>query len=141
MPASAAAELPRQLRAGQGKLPGLAPEQDTLFSRKPAPEQPANSLFDAAEAKDVAETSARDRDWLEGQRLTAQMGAPLTREEQLKKLKRSKEQPQANFFEDTTPDQGMLFSRWPKDSDDEGRLNYSGLGALQEKMVRNLSQL
>jgi hypothetical protein len=59
--------------------------------------QQSRSLFDAATSDEVAETAARDRDQLEGERLTAQLNAPLTREEQLKKLKRSKDKPQTSL--------------------------------------------
>jgi hypothetical protein len=70
-----------------------------------------NPLFDASENQEVAESAARDRDQLEGDRLSAQLNAPLTREEQLKKLKRSKDNPQSSFFEERKEDspQGSLF--------------------------------
>jgi hypothetical protein len=43
-----------------------------------------DSLFDSGTSEEVAESAARDRDQLQGDRLTAQLAAPLTREEQLK---------------------------------------------------------
>ena len=58
------------------------------------------SLFEPDENDAVAKSAARDRDQLEGERLTAQLNAPLTREEQLKKLKRSKDKPQTSLFGD-----------------------------------------
>jgi hypothetical protein len=69
-----------------------------------------NSLFGSDSDEQVAETAARDRDQFEGERLTAQLNAPLTREEQLKKLKRSKDKPQASFFgdDDEPPAQGSF---------------------------------
>lgn len=85
------------------------------------------SLFDSATNDEVASTAARDRDQLEGSRLTAQLNSPLTREEQLKKLKASKEEPQSNLFEDNSPAQGSLFLG-------------SGLGAMQPYVERFLKQ-
>jgi hypothetical protein len=58
-----------------------------------------NSLFGDDSHQRVAQESASDRDQLEGERLTAQLNTPLTRDEQLKKLKRSKDKPQQSLFE------------------------------------------
>jgi hypothetical protein len=88
-------------------------------ARRPPPDNEREpSLFDAGENDEVASDAARDRDQLEGERLTAQLNAPLTRDEQRKKLRRSKENPQGGLFDtNEKPPQGDLFG--------------SGLGAMQ----------
>jgi hypothetical protein len=70
------------------------------------------SLFDQAETDKVTNGVINDRAKLEGERLTAQFDSPLTREEQLKKLKRPKSA-QTDLFggAGNGPEQGVLFSR------------------------------
>jgi hypothetical protein len=113
-------------RSGQGR-PGRV--QSSLESAHASKETSRErSLFDAPENDDVAESAARDRDQLEGERLTAQMNAPLTREEQLKKLKRSKDKPQTSLFGDDEepPAQGSFVLG-------------SGLGAMQPYVEKFIS--
>lgn len=120
-----------------------------------------DGLFTSEESEQVARESARDRDLLEGQRLTAQFRSPITREEQLKQLRRSKEEPQQDLFgASDEPAQTSLFGperggtnldfltgglagKLQNKLQTEGavRANYSGLGAMQDKFARNLSQL
>jgi hypothetical protein len=80
------------------------------FSNKPSDSPDENlSIFGReADQRDAAES---DRAKLEGDRLTAQMRAPLTRGEQLKKLKRAPKAQQGDFFEEApeSPRQGGLF--------------------------------
>jgi hypothetical protein len=82
-----------------------------------------NSLFGSS-AEPVAveqiEQAVSDyKDTLEKERLTAQLNAPLTRDEQLKSLKRSKEKKQTDLFaENEEPAQGSFTLG-------------SGLGAMQ----------
>jgi hypothetical protein len=96
-------------RDGLARRFGSTGSPDTLHGG-PANAGANGGLFDPAEAREVARTAALDKDKLQGQRLTTQINSPLTRDEQRAKLKPSKENPQTNFFEDTTPDQGALFS-------------------------------
>ncbi len=121
----AVSETVRRLRAGRPGGDGPAVRRDVpgdgLFAKQRKPDgrdDRTGSLFDSATGDQVASEAARDRDTLEGSRLTAQLNAPLTREEQLKKLKRSQTDPQSSLFEDNSPAQGSLFLG-------------SGLGALQ----------
>jgi hypothetical protein len=71
---------------------------------------PGDSLFGRAEEQRVAREAEADRARLEGERLTAQFQAPVTREEQLRRLRRGEKAPQTNLFE-ATPEkpQGDLF--------------------------------
>lgn len=70
------------------------------------------------------------------------MKAPLTREEQVKKLKKPKNSQTDFFGKNEEPLQGTLFNRLAKQSDeDPAKANYSGLGALEDVTTRNLSQL
>ena len=59
------------------------------------------SLFGADETERVGEEAALDRDRLQGERLTAQFDSPLSREEQLRKLKPGEQPQQTGFFEAT----------------------------------------
>ena len=59
------------------------------------------SLFNADETERVGEEAALDRDRLQGERLTAQFDSPLSREEQLRKLKPGEQPQQTGFFEAT----------------------------------------
>lgn len=69
------------------------------------------SLFDEDEAKRVADSAASDNAKVEGERLTVQLKAPLSREEQLKKLKPSMAASRTDLFTDQQePLQGALFS-------------------------------
>lgn len=106
-------------------------------------------------AAEPAESNYEDK--LQGDRLTAQMNAPVTREEQLRKLKRDRTDRQGRMFEpEAEPEkQGNLFGSergavsladldaYAKKKLGTGgpRMNVSGLGALQDRYVRNLSQL
>ena len=81
--------------------------------------------FDAGTDEQVAANAARDRDQLTGDRLTAQLNTPLTREEQLGKLKTSTSYKQSALFEDNSDAQGSLFLG-------------SGLGAMQPFVTRFL---
>jgi hypothetical protein len=91
-------------RLGRGDANGSADRFDEADQQQPG-------LFGESARDEVARSAERDRNQLEGDRLTAQFHSPLTREEQLKKLKRSKENSQSNFFEDTAPSQGALFDK------------------------------
>ena len=122
--------LPGGRRESSARGAGETGEAESGRSTE-ASERPGRSnlnLFGSDENERVAETAARDRDQLQGERLTAQLNAPLTREEQLKKLKRSKEQPQSSLFEENEkPPQGSLFLG-------------SGLGAMQPYVERFLKR-
>ena len=115
-------ETGRQRRIAPGN--DDAERQDSLGTSR----RVQDSLFGAASDETVAAGAARDRDQLQGERLTAQLNAPLTREEQLKKLKRSKDQPQKDLFgENEEPPQGSFTLG-------------SGFGALQpyiDKFIAN----
>jgi ddrB-like ParB superfamily domain len=112
-----------------------------------------NSLFGGNTEDELARASEHDKNTLQGERLTAQFKSPLTRDEQLKKLKRSKENPQTDLFgsneepdqTETAPgsnpaprdpmgQQGSLFER------DNNEYLGSGLGAFQpfiDKFLRS----
>ena len=61
----------------------------------------APSLFGDDELRRVSREAAEDRDKLTGERLTAQFDSPISREEQLRKLKPGEKTPQTSFFEET----------------------------------------
>jgi len=69
------------------------------------------SLFGPGEAEQIAREAAADRDRLTGERLTAQLNAPLSREEQLAKLRRKPAPGQPGLFEPPKeePEQFDLF--------------------------------
>jgi hypothetical protein len=152
-------KLPLERSAGGSPESGLAPAESSIGRQVSSTERRAGrsqgvvdsprassdqaGIFGVDESKQVAESAAGDRAKLEGQRLTAQLKAPLTREEQLKKLKPSSAKSQSDLFGDEPKElQGVLFSlsRSPE-PDEEGKVNYSGLGAVEDVAVRNLSQL
>lgn len=111
------------------------------------------------------------RQKLEADRLTAQFNAPVSREEQLRRMRRKQLEQQTSMFEETPEEpQGGLFGNdtpairqgglfgdetgaAPMLSDFAGYLqkrfgreqageaNYSGLGARESKYVRNLGQI
>jgi hypothetical protein len=79
----------------RGPEDGKTPLGETArIRRNLSDDEPARSLFDAAEpaaVEQIEKAVAGYKDTLTGERLTARLNAPLTREEQLKKLKRSQE--------------------------------------------------
>lgn len=104
-------------------------------------------LFEQDEADRLAKSAASDRAQLEHDRLTAQLKAPLTREEQLRKLKPSKAKPQQDLFgPNAPPDQGSLFARKIKEPEslDTGLVpqrHFSTAGDWESRLVRNLAEL
>ncbi len=102
--------VPAERRANPGG--GAGRSGPPLFGAEEAGSgEEQTGLFGESTRNELARSAERDRSQLEGDRLTAQFHSSLTREEQLKKLKRSKENSQSNFFEDTTPSQGALFDK------------------------------
>ena len=87
--------------AAARKLLAIGDERGS-FSNKPLDEN-SGSLFGTEDERRMAEESAADRDKLQGERLTAQFNAPISREEQLRKLRAGQAPPQTNLFE-ATPD-------------------------------------
>jgi hypothetical protein len=82
------------------------------FSNKPKATKPQDlgSLFGEETEREVDEQTRLDRAKLQGQQLTAQLNAPISREEQLRRLRRAKAAPQTGFFEETPEEpQGDLF--------------------------------
>jgi hypothetical protein len=76
------------------------------WSNKPADQQ-SGSLFGSEEDQRTAQESALDRDKLQGERLTAQFNAPVSREEQLRQLRAAPKPPQTDLFE-ATPDKSQF---------------------------------
>ena len=95
--------------SGGSEGPRFRPAESSLFG--PGDEERTGNLFDATSSDEVAAEQARDRDRLERERLTTQLNAPLTRAEQLKKLKRSQDQPQTDLFEELHRKRSAAFSR------------------------------
>ena len=99
---------------GGEQLPALErfanPAAGLRFSRpKRTAGGDSGSLFGSATDSQVASDAARDRDQLTGDRLTAQLNAPLTREGQLGKHKASKSQKQSALLRDNSDAQGSFF--------------------------------
>lgn len=131
-----------------GALPGGSglqprdPYQSDLFGQTPQ----------------LAQAGESYKNQITGARLTAQLNAPLTRAEQLQKLKPVAPRGHSSLFGGDAPDtpQGMLFMAHQPSLEnlqeylrktltgkekDEPKANYSGLGAVENAYVRNLSQL
>jgi hypothetical protein len=108
---------------GPGGILRDAKRTGSLFG--PGDEDKTGNLFDATTESDVNQSAERDENQLERERLTAQLNAPLSRDEQLRKLKKSKRQDQSALFEDNSDPQNTLFS---------------GLGALHPYVMRLLRQ-
>lgn len=87
------------------------------------------SLFGEDTEREVDEQTRLDRARLEGAQLTAQLNAPLTRAEQLKRLRKSKDKPQTNLFEapEEKP-QGGLFDTFKDDERGSVKLSTLTLG-------------
>jgi len=88
------------------------------------------SLFGSEEEQRLEREAERDREKLQGERLTAQFRAPVTREEQLAKLKRAKPAQQTNLFEETPEEAQGAF--------DFGEAKYS---VIQPYFKRRLTPL
>lgn len=98
---SSAKDRPAERRTGDvgegGKLASLQPTQPALFG---------------SEEVDAANEGQKSHDAkLTGDQLTQQFKSPVTREEQLRKLKADKSQKQSSMFEDNSDKQGALFNR------------------------------
>lgn len=136
--------------AGRGKRV-VPQDQGTLFNRKSpqlhgpsmfdASDTGERSLFDPEDAKGVVDSAAADKAQLDRQRMEAQLKSPLTKDSQKQRLKRTAEEPAKDLFGSELPDQGALFSLPKRAGDDPAKVNYSGLGAIESKTVRNLGQL
>jgi hypothetical protein len=119
------------------------PEQfSEPIGRTVGPDKQAG-LFSDKEATEVTAGSASDSAKLQGERLTAQLKSPLTREEQLRKLKTPKSQQTDLFGENGGPLQGTLFNSGAADEPDElvPQRHYSNAGHWETLLVRNLSEL
>ncbi len=71
------------------------PGERGSFSNQPVPDENLSIFGREADQRDAEES---DRNKLEADRLTAQLRAPITRDEQMKKLKRDKTKRQADMF-------------------------------------------
>ncbi len=91
-----------------GESPGEKPGEKPEISLKKKETPPDNPLF-ADESKDIAESAAKDKAKLQGERLTAGFNAPISAEENAGKLKK-KPGGQQSFFDSVEDDkQEMLF--------------------------------
>jgi hypothetical protein len=93
------------------------------------------SLFGSEESERVARESAADRDKLQGERLTAQFDSPVSREEQLRRLRAGEQPPQTNLFE-ATPENQQFSLFGPEKSGERGGIDPNLLSLGAEKFVR-----
>lgn len=107
-----------------------APERVASYSVDAGDKDDLGSLFGEETEREVDEQTRLDRARLEGAQLTAQLNAPLTRAEQLKRLRKSKDKPQTNLFEapEEKP-QGGLFD------DERGSVKLSTLTLGLDKFI------
>lgn len=85
-------------RRGESTIKAWLPPVHVSYSTEERRDELGSLFGPEAEAQIDAEHE-RDREQLTGAQLTAQLRAPVSREEQLKRLRRSKAKPQTNLFE------------------------------------------
>ncbi|MCC7235609.1 MAG: strawberry notch family protein [Bryobacterales bacterium] len=129
----------RGLQAGGGnKTLRLDVASRAARSRRTFSQDDGTSLFDRGEVARVNDASARDREKLTGERLSAEFGSPLNRHNRTRPLKPAKDSGTGTLFGEEAPKQSTLADLW---NDTSGELRLPSTFADVADLVRPLSSL